>query len=97
MGDGIAQGAIDATGIAAGLEGYAFARVAAVPVTPPPAGLRRRPRHENARAARHENGQASRRSTKRQGRFLDRSENIRAKSKKGFAEFSDSRLVSLED
>ena len=40
--------AIDATAIAAGLEGYAFARVADVPVTPPPAGLRRRPRHESA-------------------------------------------------
>ena len=35
--------------------------VAAVPVTPLPAGLRRRPRHENARSARHENVQASRR------------------------------------
>ena len=120
MGDGIAQGAIDATGIAAGPEGYAFApllahrfaapsagdiRVAAVPVTPPPAGLRRRPRHESARGllaagfavasrpalriagailrrifGRHENVQASRRFTKRQGRFLDRSGTIRAKS-----------------
>ena len=41
MGDGIAQGAIDATGIAAGLEGYAFARVAAPLATPAPRGYAR--------------------------------------------------------
>ena len=38
-------------------------------------------RHENARAARHESVQAFRRFTKRPGRFLDRSETIRAKYK----------------
>ena len=69
--------------------------VAAVPVTPPPAGLRRRPRHESARSARHENVQASRRSTKRLRLLLEHSEHHMAKSMKCFAEFSNSWLPSF--
>ena len=97
--------AIGESAVAAGLDGCAFARVAAPLATPHPlarplgspsakvpfetrcvssvhfpAGVCPRIRHENARSARHENVQASRRFTKRQGRFLDRSGTIRAKS-----------------
>ena len=51
--------------------------------------------HEpDARSARHESVQAFRRLTKRQGRFLDRSENLREKSKECFAVFSDGWLLT---
>ena len=61
MGDGIAHARLTRPSSPPGLKATPSPRVAAVPVTPPLAGLRRRPRHESARSARHENVQASRR------------------------------------
>ena len=80
MGDGIAQSAIDATGSAAGLEGYAFALRRRRSRHPAPGGVAPSPTSRKRPSGDTKTFKPLVEGAKRQGRFLDRSETIRAKS-----------------
>ena len=80
MGDGIAQGAIDGNGIAAGLEGYAFTPRRCRSRHPAPGGVVPSPTSRKRPSGDTKTFKPLVEGAKRRGRFLDRSETIRAKS-----------------